>query len=147
MLAGDARLDWLKSAVGDVAPMEMDGAAAGVHPMCGVIMVSAGPHRYPVADDTPKEPAAEASPVEPEVKIYLQLLVVGYLIDGKKFAEAAECSTTVVDLVSQNRRRLSNDLAAKAFFFYSWAHELIGASATIRCGAAAISTRTPSNPC
>ena len=76
--------------------------------------------------------AASAETVS-EVQIYLQLMVTAFLIDGKRPAEAADLSSAAVDLVSHTRRRISNDLAAKAFFFYSWAHELIGKSASIRC--------------
>jgi 26S proteasome regulatory subunit N3 len=78
------------------------------------------------------EEAKLAGDAEPEVQIYLQLLVTAFLIDGKRNAEAAECSEVVVEQVSRTRRRISNELAAKAFFFYSWANELVGKSAAIR---------------
>mmetsp|Transcript_4996 Transcript_4996/g.12935 ORF Transcript_4996/g.12935 Transcript_4996/m.12935 type:complete len:491 (+) Transcript_4996:44-1516(+) len=108
---GEPALVMIKDAVGDVAAMEIESED------------SAG-------EDTAV--AAKADGPHPEIKVYLQLLATAFLIDTDRAAMAAELSGMTVDLVSSTRRRISNELAAKAFFLFSWAHELVGKSASIR---------------
>jgi hypothetical protein len=84
MHSGDERLAWLKGAIGEAAPMEVEGG------------------QQEPADGT----AAGAPPTAatPEIRMYLELLTTAFLIDTGRFAEAAECSASLVSLVSDNRR-------------------------------------------
>jgi len=78
-----------------------------------------------VSNQTAATTAAEKKPktVLPEVEIYLHLLVTIFLIDKQLYAEACESSREMVNRVQEFNRRTLNPLSAKAFFYYSLAHE------------------------
>eukprot|EP00002_Diphylleia_rotans_P009605 TRINITY_DN1999_c1_g1_i1.p1 TRINITY_DN1999_c1_g1~~TRINITY_DN1999_c1_g1_i1.p1 ORF type:complete len:519 (+),score=137.55 TRINITY_DN1999_c1_g1_i1:86-1642(+) len=68
----------------------------------------------------------------PEVEAYTNLLVVAYLIDQKKYNEAKESASGLVAFISTQSRRTMDELAAKAYFFYSRTHELTNTLQDIR---------------
>ncbi|XP_014666109.1 PREDICTED: 26S proteasome non-ATPase regulatory subunit 3-like [Priapulus caudatus] len=84
----------------------------------------------PVAPLRPK--SIRSQPLLPEVEVYIHLLVLVYLIDGKKYELAVKCSTSLTEKVVSYNRRTLDSLAAKCFFYYSRAHELTGQLSTIR---------------
>lgn len=56
----------------------------------------------------------------------LHLFTVIRLVDDKRYADAASCATALVDKVKSFLRPTLNPIAAKAYFYYSRAHELVG---------------------
>ncbi|EGG16513.1 26S proteasome regulatory subunit S3 [Cavenderia fasciculata] len=63
--------------------------------------------------------ASSKDHILPEVEAYLQLLVVIFLIDQKKYVEATQCSTSLVELIQPNNRVTLNPLSSKIYFYYS----------------------------
>ncbi|ELR18187.1 proteasome (prosome, macropain) 26S subunit, non ATPase, 32, putative [Acanthamoeba castellanii str. Neff] len=87
----------------------------------------------PAAAAKTEEPAAAAPlPLQPEVEIYLRLVTTIALVDNKLFDEAAACSTDMIKSLQTYNRRTLNPLAARAFFYYSLAHEHCNRLAEIR---------------
>eukprot|EP01112_Ceratiomyxa_fruticulosa_P020808 TRINITY_DN7190_c0_g3_i2.p1 TRINITY_DN7190_c0_g3~~TRINITY_DN7190_c0_g3_i2.p1 ORF type:complete len:503 (+),score=98.12 TRINITY_DN7190_c0_g3_i2:269-1777(+) len=68
----------------------------------------------------------------PEVEVYVSLLLLIFLIDQKRFEDSAKLSTNLVEKVMNLNRASLNLLTAKVFFYYSFAHELVGRFASIR---------------
>lgn len=85
-------------------------------------VVDSGPEPNGVTPFRPK--SGKAIVLLPEVETYLHLLVVIYLIDLKKYAEAVKCAESLVQKVSMQNRRTLDMLAAKCYFYYSRAYEL-----------------------
>merc|ERR1711879_598934 len=89
----------------------------------------------PAAAAKAEEPAAAPAaplPLQPEVEIYLRLVTTIALVDNKLFDEAAACSTDMIKSLQTYNRRTLNPLAARAFFYYSLAHEHCNRLAEIR---------------
>ena len=95
--------------VGGAAPMEADGAAA-----------TGG--------------AAAAVAPNLETELFLQIIVVMRLIDGEKFAEAAECSRALVGRIrgAKARQSCGDEIAAKCYFYFARSFELLGKAGSIR---------------
>jgi len=75
----------------------------------------------------------QAKEISPEVEVYLQLLVLVYLIDSKKYSDAVKHGEWLLEnLMSNWNRRTLDPLSAKVYFYYSRAHELNGDFADIR---------------
>eukprot|EP00007_Cunea_sp_BSH-02190019_P002735 CAMPEP_0174244550 /NCGR_PEP_ID=MMETSP0417-20130205/35579_1 /TAXON_ID=242541 /ORGANISM="Mayorella sp, Strain BSH-02190019" /LENGTH=501 /DNA_ID=CAMNT_0015324241 /DNA_START=42 /DNA_END=1543 /DNA_ORIENTATION=+ len=83
------------------------------------------------ADESAESESVKSADI-PEVHVYLQLLAVIFLVDSKLYAEACECSTHLVKSLSQWKRRTISPFAARVYFYYSRAHELVGALESIR---------------
>lgn len=66
--------------------------------------------------------APQAPP--PEVELFLHLAVVIYLLDQTKIAAALDCATALIKRIPEVQRRTSDEIAAKAYFFYARAAEL-----------------------
>jgi 26S proteasome regulatory subunit N3 len=69
---------------------------------------------------------------EPEVEVYISLLVVVFLIDNKKFDIAVDAINHLIQRMDQWNRRTLDPLSAKVYFYFSRAHELSGKLADIR---------------
>ncbi|KAH8548699.1 proteasome regulatory subunit C-terminal-domain-containing protein [Umbelopsis sp. PMI_123] len=78
------------------------------------------------ADDTKKEVHL------PEIEIYLNLLVMIYLLDNSRFEEGTELAKTTVEQVEKFNRRTMDQLTAKVYFYYVRFHELTDKLAEIR---------------
>mmetsp|Transcript_4378 Transcript_4378/g.13259 ORF Transcript_4378/g.13259 Transcript_4378/m.13259 type:complete len:503 (+) Transcript_4378:214-1722(+) len=87
-----------------------------------------------VADKDPKKglDGGLSNTTVPEVSAYLQLLCVTLLIDRKRYDDLVQASTALVDYVASFNRRTMDDVASRAYFFYSRAHELTDKLALIR---------------
>eukprot|EP01132_Coremiostelium_polycephalum_P000410 gene410-520_t len=68
----------------------------------------------------------------PEVEAYIHLLVVIYLIDEKRYDDAAKCSTALVENIQLNNRISLYPLSSKIFFYYSLSYEMIHSLEQIR---------------
>lgn len=68
----------------------------------------------------------------PEVKVYMHLLCVLFLIDNKKKTEAAECTSHLVTLLQSHNRRTLDHLSDKVWQYYSLTQEALGNLSEIR---------------
>jgi len=79
----------------------------------------------------PTKPSRKV-PRLPEAEIYVNLLMLIYLIDQQSYEKAIHLANKLVNkLVNENRRSL-DALAAKCYFYYSRIYELVGQLETIR---------------
>lgn len=67
-----------------------------------------------------------------EVKAWIHLLVIGFLIDHGKNEEANEQAIACFNFVQSVNRRTMDQLSASAYTFYSLTHEHVGKLSTIR---------------
>lgn len=65
-----------------------------------------------------------ACPLLPEVDAYIHLLIVLYLIDQGKFADAQKCSDALMEKLSLHSRRSLDLIQARCFFYHMRAYEL-----------------------
>jgi len=68
----------------------------------------------------------------PEIEIYLNLLVMIYLLDNSKFEQGTELAKATVEQVEELNRRTLDQLTAKVYFYYVRFHELTDRLAEIR---------------
>ncbi|KAK9818845.1 hypothetical protein WJX81_007258 [Elliptochloris bilobata] len=68
----------------------------------------------------------------PEVEAYAFLLVVTFLVDRKRYAEAKEVATAALKRLGEYNRRTLDGLAARLYFYFSWTHECTGTLSEIR---------------
>lgn len=123
-----------------VAPMETDDAFKSepktepTSQAATPTLVSSGSSATPATPAVPTAPTKTKLPsiVLPEVDLYLNLLMLLFAIDRKKYEKALELSEKMMDkIVSQNRRSL-DVIAAKCFFYYGRINELTGRLDKIR---------------
>eukprot|EP00052_Salpingoeca_macrocollata_P011129 m.85678 g.85678 ORF g.85678 m.85678 type:complete len:676 (+) comp17896_c0_seq1:571-2598(+) len=94
----------------------------------------------PMTVDTAAGEAAEKKedekkdekPLLPETELLLHTLVLMFLLDQKQYAKAVECAEQLIARVVETKRRTSDQLAARAYYFYARAHSLNGTAAEIR---------------
>lgn len=67
----------------------------------------------------------------PEIDVYISFLVQIYLLDKKAHEAGAKLSIELVKKIHAHNRRTLDSLAAKAYFYYSRFHELLGQSALL----------------
>lgn len=70
----------------------------------------------------------------PEITAFLYLLVTVHLLDRGKKEEALDCSTKLVTYLKGFNRRTLDEISAKAYYFWSLAHERLGKLRNIREG-------------
>jgi len=70
----------------------------------------------------PKSPKSIMT-VQPEVEVYLHLLLLVHLLDQGQTKEATKCSTLLMTRVQEVNRRTMAVLASRCFFFHSRAFE------------------------
>jgi len=63
------------------------------------------------------------TPLIPEIDAYLHLLVLLYLLDNAKTAEAVKCAEHLMQKLKNHNRRSLDLIAAKCYFYYSRAYE------------------------
>lgn len=80
-------------------------------------------------DDRVKD---EEAKLLPEVKVYMQLLCVVFLIDKGKKVESAECASSLVTFLQSHNRRTLDQLSAKVWHYYTLTQEALGNLSTIR---------------
>uniref|UniRef100_A0A1I7Z7H0 PCI domain-containing protein n=1 Tax=Steinernema glaseri TaxID=37863 RepID=A0A1I7Z7H0_9BILA len=109
----DALLQWVPSTAGaadTVVAMEVDSPAPAT----------------PKVSKTPKAKRTQlpltTAPV-PEVELYIHLLVLIHLVDGKKYKEAEECARLMIERVDFHDKRTLDPIAAKGYFYYSLCYE------------------------
>ncbi|CAG0913356.1 unnamed protein product [Notodromas monacha] len=73
-----------------------------------------------------------ASPLLPEVDVYLNLLVLLRALDSGDHALAADCSDALMDKVVSLDRRTLDAISAKCYFYHARCYELTNKLATIR---------------
>lgn len=125
-----------------VAPMETDDAfkTEPKSEPSSQTVTPAPPITSSGSTATPATPVAPAVPTKtklpsivlPEVDLYLNLLVLLFAIDRKKYEKALELSEKMMDkIVNQNRRSL-DVIASKCYFYYGRINELTGRLDKIR---------------
>ncbi|KAK2180530.1 hypothetical protein NP493_439g02016 [Ridgeia piscesae] len=72
----------------------------------------------------PRSGKAAHLPVQPEVEVYIHLLVLIFLLDSKLYQEAVKCSNQLMQKVTSHNRRSLDMLAAKTYFYHARAYEL-----------------------
>jgi 26S proteasome regulatory subunit N3 len=82
-----------------------------------------------IASSTTQAPVKHSLP---EIEIYCYLLVLIFLIDQKKYAEAKACSSSSIARLKNLNRRTVDVLASRLYFYYSLSYELTGDLAEIR---------------
>ena len=65
-----------------------------------------------------------------EIEAYVHLLVLLWLIDSKRTAEAVECLQSLVGRVEAHNRRSMDALQAKAYYYYALLSKEVGATVT-----------------
>jgi len=70
--------------------------------------------------------------VLPDIKAYLHLLLVVYLIDQKNSQKASELSLSLVNSITNQKTSIISPLKCQIYFFYSRSHELSGSLKDIR---------------
>lgn len=87
-----------------------------------------------VASTTPAAPTKTKLPsiVLPEVDLYLNLLVLLFAIDRKKYKQALQLSEKMMEKIVNHNRRSLDVIAAKCFFYYGRINELTGQLDKIR---------------
>lgn len=68
----------------------------------------------------------------PEVELYLYLLLLIYLLDKQRHTQAREVADTAVGLLKVHNRRTLDVIAARIYFYYSWAYECLNRLADVR---------------
>jgi 26S proteasome regulatory subunit N3 len=70
--------------------------------------------------------------LEPEVDVYLHLLVGVFLLDSGKHEESAKLFTNLVSRMGAWNRRTLDSLSAKVYFYFARTHEKLGRITEIR---------------
>ncbi|KAK4526492.1 hypothetical protein GAYE_SCF24G4408 [Galdieria yellowstonensis] len=79
-----------------------------------------------------KSTGESADSLLPEVVAFLYLLVSVRLLDQGKKEEALECTTNLVTYLKGFNRRTLDEISARAYYFWSLAHERLGKLRNIR---------------
>lgn len=80
----------------------------------------------------PRTGKAAAAPLIPEVEAYLQLLMVVYLINLKRYTEAQKVSDDLLQKISSQNRRALDLVAAKCYYYHSRVYEFLNQLDTLR---------------
>ncbi|RWS27948.1 26S proteasome non-ATPase regulatory subunit 3-like protein [Leptotrombidium deliense] len=67
---------------------------------------------------------AALQPLLPEIDVYLNLLLILYLIDTKAYENAVKCSDQLMNKIHTQNRRTLDLIAAKCYFYHSRCYEL-----------------------
>lgn len=93
----------------------------------------AAPAPAAVADaDMADAEDVQTKTVLPETEVYIHLLTLVFLLDNKQTSEATSCSAALVKRLQAFNRRTLDQLAAKAYFYYSQSFESANRLAEIR---------------
>ncbi|KAJ8284459.1 hypothetical protein COCON_G00033090 [Conger conger] len=80
----------------------------------------------------PRTGKAAAAPLLPEVEAYLQLLVVVYLTNNKRYTEAQKVSDELLQKISSQNRRALDLVAAKCYYYHSRVYEFLNQLDAVR---------------
>ncbi|MCJ8750320.1 hypothetical protein PDJAM_G00261770 [Pangasius djambal] len=80
----------------------------------------------------PRTGKAAAAPLLPEVEAYLQLLLLVYLINNKRYAEAQKVSDDLLQKISSQNRRALDLVAAKCYYYHCRVYEFLNQLDTVR---------------
>lgn len=84
------------------------------------------------AEGDSSEKKEAKKPLSPEGEVFIATLVLLFLIDTKRFEEAASCSLSLLERIACWNRRTLDMFAERAYFFASWSHECAGRLQAIR---------------
>ncbi|KAF7690848.1 hypothetical protein HF521_011145 [Silurus meridionalis] len=73
----------------------------------------------------PRTGKAAAAPLIPEVEAYLQLLLLVYLINNKRYTEAQKISDDLLQKISSQNRRALDLVAAKCYYYHCRVYEFL----------------------
>lgn len=76
--------------------------------------------------------AKSASPLCPEVDVYLSLLVLIHLLDKNKGEEALHCANMLMAKIDSQNRRTLDVISSKCYFYYTRCYEILGKLADCR---------------
>lgn len=76
--------------------------------------------------------AKSASPLCPEVDVYLSLLVLIHLLDKNKGEEALQCANMLMAKIDSHNRRTLDVISSKCYFYYTRCYEILGKLADCR---------------
>ncbi|KAL0992692.1 hypothetical protein UPYG_G00096850 [Umbra pygmaea] len=79
----------------------------------------------------PRTGKAAATQLIPEVEAYLQLLLVVYLTNNKRYAEAQKVSDDLLQKIGSQNRRALDLVAAKCYYYHSRVYEFLNQLDTI----------------
>uniref|UniRef100_A0A7N5P567 26S proteasome non-ATPase regulatory subunit 3 n=1 Tax=Ailuropoda melanoleuca TaxID=9646 RepID=A0A7N5P567_AILME len=73
----------------------------------------------------PRTGKAASTPLLPEVEAYLQLLVVIFLMNSKRYKEAQQISDDLMQKLSSQNRRALDLVAAKCYYYHARVYEFL----------------------
>ncbi|KAL0150849.1 hypothetical protein M9458_053768, partial [Cirrhinus mrigala] len=80
----------------------------------------------------PRTGKAAATPLIPEVEAYLQLLMVVYLTNNKRYTEAQKVSDDLLQKIGSQNRRALDLVAAKCYYYHSRVYEFLNQLDVVR---------------
>ncbi|XP_016115760.1 26S proteasome non-ATPase regulatory subunit 3-like [Sinocyclocheilus grahami] len=80
----------------------------------------------------PRTGKAAATPLIPEVEAYLQLLMVVYLTNKTRYAEAQKVSDDLLQKIGSQNRRALDLVAAKCYYYHSRVYEFLNQLDAVR---------------
>eukprot|EP00051_Salpingoeca_urceolata_P010887 m.133785 g.133785 ORF g.133785 m.133785 type:complete len:501 (-) comp16895_c1_seq1:177-1679(-) len=119
-----------------LTPDILHGAITAAYPLhesdkCDVLLSFLGDTAVALDTDEPEGDAPLVEELLPEVELFMHLLVLIYLIDNSK-ESAVACANALIGRVVDTKRRTSDVIAAKCYFYFARAFELNGQSGKIR---------------
>ncbi|XP_050790737.1 26S proteasome non-ATPase regulatory subunit 3 isoform X1 [Gopherus flavomarginatus] len=80
----------------------------------------------------PRTGKAASAPLLPEVETYLQLLLVIYLMNSKRYPEAQKVSDDLMQKISPQNRRALDLVVAKCYYYHSRSYEFLNKLDVVR---------------
>ncbi|NWI56023.1 PSMD3 ATPase, partial [Calyptomena viridis] len=80
----------------------------------------------------PRTGKAASAPLLPEVETYLQLLLVIYLMNSKRYPEAQKVSDDLMQKISSQNRRALDLVVAKCYYYHSRIYEFLNKLDVVR---------------
>ncbi|KFO34883.1 26S proteasome non-ATPase regulatory subunit 3 [Fukomys damarensis] len=80
----------------------------------------------------PRSGKAASAPLLPEVEAYLQLLLVIFLMNSKRYKEAQKISDDLMQRISTQNRRALDLVAAKCYYYHARVYEFLGKLDVVR---------------
>uniref|UniRef100_A0A8V0ZTT4 26S proteasome non-ATPase regulatory subunit 3 n=1 Tax=Gallus gallus TaxID=9031 RepID=A0A8V0ZTT4_CHICK len=80
----------------------------------------------------PRMGKAASAPLLPEVEAYLQLLLVIYLMNSKRYPEAQKVSDDLMQKISSQNRRALDLVVAKCYYYHSRIYEFLNKLDVVR---------------
>lgn len=73
----------------------------------------------------PRTGKAASAPLLPEVEAYLQLLMVIFIMNSKRYKEAQKISDDLMQKISTQNRRALDLVAAKCYYYHARVYEFL----------------------